>query len=39
MDAVVAQMKSIPTLVPFLGLELAVLGHFEHSEWGLVRGF
>ena len=34
MDVVVAALGLVVALVASLGLELAVLGHFGHSEWG-----
>ena len=33
MDAVVAQIQLFAALIASLAPELAVLGHFEHSEW------
>ena len=39
MDAIVAQMNFGGTLVTLVALELAVWGHFGHSEWGLSGAF
>ena len=34
MDAVAAQIQLFAALIASLAPELAVCGHFEHSEWG-----
>ena len=38
MDAVVAQIQLFAALIASLAPELAVLGHFEHSEWSCGGG-
>ena len=38
MDAVAAQMQLFAALIASLAPELAVLGHFEHSEWSCGGG-